>query len=113
LFALTDTGTIVRKPGKKYMQFNYRAASRFMFRMFLRFAWRTAQRRWTTIGLAIGLILTTAFVPSLGIAIFGTAFAGWWVVLGVMTLLGGLVGKRVGIGREKATLMRQSETSRD
>ncbi|AIC28136.1 hypothetical protein IE4771_CH03042 [Rhizobium etli bv. mimosae str. IE4771] len=81
--------------------------------MFVRFAWRTAQRRWTTIRVAVALILTTAFIPSLGIAIFGTAFAGWWVVLGVMALLGGLAGNRVGIGREKATLIRQSETSRD
>lgn len=95
------------------MQFDYRAASLFMFRMFVRFAWRTAQRRWTAIGVAVALFLTTAFIPSLGIAIFGTAFAGWWIVLGVMALLGGLAGNRVGIGREKATLIRQSEASRD
>ncbi|TAY75186.1 hypothetical protein [Rhizobium ruizarguesonis] len=95
------------------MQFDYRAASRFMFRMFLRFAWRTSQRRWTTVGVAVALFLTTAFIPNLGIAVFGTAFAGWWIVLGVMALLGGLAGNRVGIGREKATLIRQSEPSRD
>ncbi|OBY05976.1 hypothetical protein BAE36_17390 [Rhizobium leguminosarum bv. trifolii] len=95
------------------MQLDYRAASHLMFRMFVRFAWRTAQRRWTTIGVGAALILTSAFIPNLGIAIFGTAFAGWWVVLGVMALLGGLAGNRVGIGREKATLIRQSETRRD
>lgn len=93
------------------MQFNYRATARFMARQFVRLAWTTTQQKWTTSFVVAGLIVATLVMPSLGIAIFGTAFAGWWLAVFIMTLFFGLVGNRVGVGREKASLLRQTQTS--
>ena len=94
----------------RFMQLNYRRATRFLGRQFVRLAWTTTQQKWTTAGICAATITTIAFVPNLGIAIFGTAFAGWWVVLFVTAMLGGLAGNRVGVGREKAALLRQTES---
>jgi hypothetical protein len=104
-----DTGTIARSQGKSSMQFNYRATARFMFRHFVRVAWTTTQQKWTTASVIAGLVLATMVMPGLGIAVFGTAFAGWWLAVFVMTIFFGLIGNRVGVGREKATLMRQAQ----
>lgn len=90
------------------MQFDYRATTRFMARQFVRLAWTTIQQKWTTSFVVTGLALATMMMPGLGIAVFGTAFAGWWLAVSVMTLFFGLVGNRVGVGREKASLVRQT-----
>ncbi|MDQ0455162.1 hypothetical protein [Rhizobium paknamense] len=93
------------------MQFNYRATARLIARHAVRLAWTTTQQKWTTsFGLA-GLVLATMVTPSFGIVAFGTAFAGWWLAVFVITLLFGLMGNRVGVGREKATMVHQAQTS--
>ncbi|WP_156941717.1 hypothetical protein [Mesorhizobium sp. WSM2561] len=53
----------------------------------------------------MGLALATIVLPGLGIAIVGTALAGWWLVVAFFTVLSALCGNRVGIGREKAALL--------
>ncbi|KEQ08057.1 hypothetical protein [Pseudorhizobium pelagicum] len=92
------------------MQFDYRATARFMARQSVRLAWTTTQQKWTTSFVVVGLTLATLVMPGFGIAVFGTAFAGWWFAVFIMTLFFGLVGNRVGVGREKATLLRQTQT---
>ena len=92
------------------MQFDYRATARFMARQSVRLAWTTTQQKWTTSFFVVGLTLATLVMPGFGIAVFGTAFAGWWFAVFIMTLFFGLVGNRVGVGREKATLLRQTQT---
>lgn len=91
------------------MQLDYRATARFMARQFVRLAWTTTQQKWTTSFIIGGLSLATLIMPGLGIAAFGTAFAGWWLAVFVTTVFFGLVGNRVGVGREKAALVRQSQ----
>lgn len=91
------------------MKFDYRAVARFMARQFVRLAWTTTQQKWTTSFITAGLALATMVMPGLGIAVFGTAFAGWWFAVFIFTLFFGLVGNRVGVGREKATLLRQKD----
>lgn len=97
------------------MQFDYRATARFMARHSVRLAWTTTQQKWTTSFVIGGLALATMVMPRLGIAVFGTAFAGWWFAVFIMMLFFGLVGNRVGVGREKATLLRgtQPDTRQD
>ncbi len=91
------------------MQFDYRATARFMARQFIRLAWTTTQQKWTTSSIIGGLVLASLAMPALGIAVFGTAFAGWWLAVFIMTVFFGLVGNRVGVGREKATLLRKAQ----
>lgn len=43
-------------------------------------------------------------MPSLGIAVFGTAFAGWSVAVLLFGAFSALVGNRIGVGLEKAVL---------
>ncbi|CDZ66615.1 Hypothetical protein NGAL_HAMBI2605_48910 [Neorhizobium galegae bv. orientalis] len=93
------------------MQLNYRASARIMARQLVRLAWTTTQQKWTTSFIVVGLALATVAMPRLGIAVFGTAFAGWGVAVFVMTVFFGLVGNRVGVGREKAALLRQSRNN--
>lgn len=80
-----------------------------MARQFVRLAWTTTQQKWTTSFIIAGLVLASMIMPGLGIAVFGTAFAGWWLAVFITTVFFGLVGNRVGVGREKATLMRQAQ----
>lgn len=91
------------------MQLDYRATARFMTRKFVRLAWTTTQQKWTTSFAIAGLTLSTLLMPGVGIVVFGTAFAGWWLAVFIMTLLFGLFGNRVGVGREKAILMRRTQ----
>ena len=92
------------------MQLNYRATARFMFRHFVRLTWTTTQQKWTTAFVIAGLVLVSMVMPGLGIAVFGTAFAAWWLVVLVVTVIFGLIGNRIGVGCEKAALMRQAQT---
>lgn len=93
------------------MKFEYGRTARFMRRQFVRHAWTTTQQKWTTSFIFGGLLIATIAVPPLGIAVFGTAFAGWWLTVFLMTLFFGLVGNRVGIGRERAALLRETQRS--
>ena len=43
------------------------------------------KRRWTTYGLGAGL-LATSFIPAMGLAVSGGAYAIWWWVAGAVTL---------------------------
>ncbi|MBX5172611.1 hypothetical protein HJB84_22525 [Rhizobium sp. NZLR1b] len=89
------------------MEFNYRATARFMCRQVIRLVWTTSQQKWTTSFLLAGMTLAAILMPPFGIVVFGTAFAGWWFAVLVMTVFFGLVGNRVGVGREKAAIKRQ------
>lgn len=93
------------------MQLNYRATARFMRRQIIRMTWTTTQQKWTTSFVGGGLALASLLMPPFGIAVFGTAFAGWWLAVFILTVFLGLVGNRVGVGREKASLLRQSKAS--
>ena len=92
------------------MQFDYRAAARFMRLQLKRHTWTTTQQKFTTGFAVAGLVLATIVMPPFGIAVFGTAFAGWWFAVFIMTVFFGLLGNRFGVGREKAALVRQTRT---
>src|SRR5437867_1221534 len=72
-----------------------------------RFAWSTPQRRWTTTGLIGGLLAGIFFVPAMGLAVFGTAYAVWVWAVGLVAGIGGLLGNRYGLGRENADLKKR------
>lgn len=90
------------------MSISYASAGRFLRRQLYRLSWSTTQRRWTTGAAIAGFAIAAIYVPGLGIASGGGAFAGWWLVVGVVTLLFALIGNRLGIGREKAELIREA-----
>ncbi len=98
--------------GETEMQFSYRATARFMLRQFVRLAWTSTQQKWTTSFVLAGVTLATIVMPRLGIAVFGTAFAGWWLAVFVMTVFLGLVGNRLGVGRDMAIQKRQTQTDK-
>ena len=58
---------------------------------------KTPERKWTAAGVGLGFGL----VPPLGIAAFGGANAGWWIVVGVVTVIGAFAGNRAGIEVER------------
>ncbi|MFS2326421.1 hypothetical protein U2P60_13565 [Brucella sp. H1_1004] len=93
------------------MRFDFSATARFMRRQFIRRAWTTTQQKWTTSFVILGLTLATLVVPPFGIAVFGTAFAGWGAGVIILTLFFGLVGNRFGLEREKASLLREIKIS--
>ena len=62
---------------------------------------RTPQRKWTSAGIALGFGVALIAVPPLGIAAFGTAIAGWWLVALVVTAFGAFAGNRVGVEFER------------
>lgn len=90
------------------MRFQFRRVSSWFKRMFIRHAWRTSQQKWTTSFVVAGFAIASLFMPGLGIAIFGTAFAGWWLAVLIVTVIFGMTGNRIGIGREKAEMQRRS-----
>ncbi|TBG15989.1 hypothetical protein [Rhizobium leguminosarum] len=89
------------------MKPNYAASARFLRRRFVRHAWTTTQQKWTTSFVVVGLLVASAVMPTFGIAVFGTAFAGWWLAVSLLTVFFGLLGNRAGIGLEKAALQRK------
>jgi hypothetical protein len=91
------------------MKFNSKTTLDIMRRQFRRWAWTTTHQKWTTSFAIGGLVVATLLVPPVGIAVFGTAFAGWWLTVFIVASFSGLIGSRLGIGREKATLLRQAE----
>ncbi|MDM9645795.1 hypothetical protein [Rhizobium sp. S163] len=86
------------------MKTSLASTSRLFMRLFLRHAWRTTQQKWTTSFAGGGLLLATFAMPSFGIAVFGTAFAGWGIAVVLFSAFSALVGNRIGVGREKAVL---------
>lgn len=80
------------------------STSRPLIRLFFRHAWRTTQRKWTTSFAGGGLLLAIFAMPSFGIAVFGTAFAGWTGGILLFSVFSALLGNRIGVGREKAKL---------
>ena len=93
------------------MKLDFRATARFLARQAVKRAWTTSQQRWTTSFVGVGFLLAAIFVPPFGIAALGTAIAGWWIAVIVVTIVFGLVGNRFGIGREKAALLRDPDRS--
>lgn len=62
---------------------------------------KTPERKWTAAGIGLGFGIALIFVPPLGIAAFGGAIAGWWIVVLVVTAFGALIGNRAGIEAER------------
>lgn len=91
------------------MKFDYTVVARFMAQRLKRHAWTTPRQKWTTRGLVAGLAIATITVPPFGIAVFGTAFAGWWFAVFLMTLVCGLAGRHVGLGRELAAIKQSTQ----
>lgn len=91
------------------MKRHWKTAAQIVQTTFIRRAWTTTQQRWTTASIVAGLLFASLVMPSFGIAVFGTAFAGWWLAVFLTTGVFGLVGNRLGIGREKATLLSQAD----
>ena len=67
---------------------------------------KTPERKWTAAGIGLGFGVALIFVPPLGIAAFGGAIAGWWIVVGVVTLIGAFAGNRAGIEVERRQAQR-------
>jgi len=65
------------------------------------FVTKTAQRKWSAVGASLGLGLGLIFAPSIGIAAFGGAIAGRWIVVAVITVFGALIGNRLGVEVER------------
>lgn len=61
----------------------------------------TPERKWTAAGIGLAFGVALIVVPPLGIAAFGGAIAGWWIVVAVVTLFGGMAGNRVGVEIER------------
>ncbi len=62
---------------------------------------RTPQRKWTAVGAALGLGTGLIVVPPLGIAAYGGAIAGSWLVVLVVMAFGALIGNRAGVEVER------------
>ncbi len=92
---------------------DYPGTARFFRRIFLRHAWSTTQRKWTTSFILLGVVLASLCMPNFGVAVAGTAFAGWWLGVLISALVAGLIGNRVGVGREKSSIARREPTMDD
>lgn len=110
LSSMSDGCTIGRWQGILSMQFDYYAIGRFIARQFVRFGWTTTQQKCTTTG-ALGGFVFSLLLPGFGLASGRGGIAGWMVAIPLLTALFGLAGNRVGVGREKAALLRQAQTS--
>lgn len=76
--------------------------ARAALRALRRLLWGTEQRRWTVGGLVVGWLVGLC-LPGMGLSMLGGATNIWgWAVLG-FTVIGGIIGNRIGIGREKTS----------
>lgn len=82
------------------MAFDYIGNGKRMRVMAQRYLLSTPQRKWTTYGVVAAFVPASVLMPPFGIAVFGGAFAGWWVAVGIFTLIGGLAGNRWGVHAE-------------
>ncbi|MCR4520977.1 MULTISPECIES: hypothetical protein [Bosea] len=94
------------------MKFDYTVTARWMRQRFVRHAWTTSQQKWTTSCAIGGLVLATMVTPGFGIAVFGTAFAGWWVAVILITIFSGLFGRHLSLSRSHSKLVKQVEADR-
>lgn len=62
---------------------------------------KTRERKWTAAGIGLAFGVALILVPPLGIAAFGGAVAGWWIVVAIVTLFGGMAGNRWGVELER------------
>lgn len=72
-----------------------------MWRALLRWVATTPEGKWTAAGIGLGFGIALIVMPGFGIAVFGTAFAGWWFGVALATVFGGLLGNRWGIVEER------------
>lgn len=72
-----------------------------LWRAGIAFVTRTPERKWTAAGIGLAFGVALILVPPLGIAAFGGAVAGWWIVVGIVTLIGGMAGNRWGVELER------------
>ncbi|KRA96531.1 hypothetical protein ASD83_15610 [Devosia sp. Root685] len=72
---------------------------------------KTPERKWTAAGIGLGFGVALIFVPPLGIAAFGGAIAGWWIVVGVVTVIGAFAGNRAGIEVERRQAQRKQQNN--
>lgn len=98
----TPNESNLRRFGIKQVKavYDFRPTAKRMLLTVWRYVKSTPQRRWTTGGIVTAFLACVVFVPSFGIATGGFAFAAWWLAAGVMTLIGGLVGNKVGLHAE-------------
>lgn len=78
-----------------------RATSRRLWDKARAYITKTPERKWTAAGIGLGFGAALVFVPPLGIAAFGGAIAGWWIVVLVVTVIGAFAGNRAGIEVER------------
>lgn len=71
---------------------------------------KTPERKWTVAGIGLAFGLALIFVPPLGIAAFGGAIAGWWIVVGLVTMFGAFIGNRAGIEVERRQARRDEQS---
>ncbi|MBM2711036.1 hypothetical protein JQK88_07200 [Mesorhizobium caraganae] len=64
----------------------------------------TTTRRWTTAGTMVAMLVAVIFVPAMGLALMGTAFAVWWFAVAIMMIFGGLVGGVIGLNKTNKNL---------
>jgi cobalamin synthase len=83
------------------MALDFKKTSRGLWQAAGAYVTKTSERKWTAAGVGIALGLALIAVPPLGIAAFGTAIAGWWIVVAVVTIFGGMAGNRLGIELER------------
>lgn len=83
------------------------ATSRRLWERARAYVTKTPERKWTAVGIGLGFGVALVFVPPLGIAAFGGAIAGWWIVVGVVTVIGAFVGNRAGIEVERRQARRE------
>lgn len=82
------------------MALDYRATAHAMRKAAQRYLLSTPQRRWTTYGVLAAFALSCVLMPPMGLAVFGGAFAAWWLAVAVVTFIGALIGNRVGVHSE-------------
>ncbi|GAA0596512.1 hypothetical protein GCM10008943_09550 [Paenochrobactrum glaciei] len=83
-----------------------RETSRRLGRTVWAYVSKTPERKWTATGIGIAFVASIIFVPPIGIAAFGGAIAGWWIVVAVVTVIGAFAGNRVGIEMERRQVLR-------
>lgn len=67
---------------------------------------KTPERKWTAAGVGLAFVVACIFAPPIGIAAFGGAIAGWWIVVAMVTLFGAFAGNRMGIEMERRQVRR-------
>lgn len=83
-----------------------RETSRRLWNRARAYVTKTPERKWTAAGIGLGFGVALIFVPPLGIAAFGGAIAGWWIVVLVVTVFGAFAGNRAGIEVERRQAQR-------